>query len=197
MSGNSKDGTARALNLPPYMEARPMKSGGYTYRVQLEDGSKVALGWNLQEALTEYQRLRGRFMASDQSAAEILTRHRKGAKRRGLEFSLTVEDVQAMLERQAGRCAVTQKPFNNTKPAGQKIKPWAASLDRKNCDVGYINGNCRLVCASVNIAMNRFGEGAFMELLESMVRRAVREELVALGVSIPMWSPAIPIAPKS
>lgn len=174
-----------------------MKSGGYTYRVQLEDGSKVALGWNLQEALSEYQRLRGRFQGSDQSAAEIVTRHRKGAKRRGLEFSLTVEDVQAMLDRQAGRCAVTQKPFNNAKPPGQKIKPWAASLDRKNCAIGYTTDNCRLVCASVNIAMNRFGEGAFMEILEAMVRRSVREELVALGVLIPTGRSTVPTAQKS
>lgn len=171
------------LALPPYMEARPRKGGGYSYRVKLDDGSKVNLGWNLQDALSEYHRLRGRFDAQDQVASEIWTRHKKGAATRRLAFELSVEDVQQMLDRQAYRCAVTQRPFSNKMPTGQKIRPWAASIDRKNPNLGYTRENCRLVCASVNIALNRFGDQVFTELLEAMVRRVVRSELESLGIT--------------
>lgn len=190
---------SEALNLPPYMEARKMKRGGYTYRVQMDNGKKIPLGWNLQEALSEYQRLRGRFQDSTQSASEILVRHRKGAKQRRIAFELTLEDVKEMLDRQAGRCAMTQKPFSNERPGGQRIRPWAASIDRIDSTKGYERSNCRLVCASVNVAMNKFGDGAFIELLESLVRRVVLEELTTFRAEysrdIESRSRVVPLTP--
>ena len=191
-----KAGTAQDLNLPPYMEARAMKRGGYTYRVKLDDGRKIALGWNLQEALAEYQRLRGRFADPAQLASEIIRRHKRGAAQRGIAFELSAADVAAMLDRQASRCAVTQREFSNERPAGQRIRPWAASIDRRDPDQGYTRDNCRLVCASVNIAMNRFGDGAFIEHMEALVRRVVREELAALGLSIPAGTSTVPTAQR-
>lgn len=172
-----KSGLAQELNLPPNMEARRLRNGNYSYRVLLNDGSKVNVGWNLQEAMHEYLRLRGPAVDSTQAAAEIWQRHKKSAAQRGLAFELTVDDVREMLDRQGSRCALTQRAFSNEKPAGQRIRPWAASIDRKDATKGYSVNNCRLVCASVNVALNRFGDAAFMELLESMVRRIVREEL--------------------
>jgi hypothetical protein len=197
VSKRGKAGTAQDLNLPPYMEARPMKQGGYAYRVQLDDGRKVSLGWNLQEALEHYQRLRGRFDAPDQIPSEIVRRHKRGAAQRGIEFEVTATDVAAMLQRQANRCAITQREFSNERPPGQRIRPWAASLDRKDSDKGYTVGNCRLVCASVNIAMNRFGDGAFVEHMEALVRRVVREEIAALLRGIPTGTPGIPTEAKT
>lgn len=182
MKRRGKEGISTDLSLPPYMEARVMKNGSYSYRVKLKNGSKVNLGWNLQEALTEYQRLRGRFENHDQVASEIWSRHKRGAARRKLDFDLTANDVQAMLDAQAYRCALTQRPFSNDLPEGQRIRPWAASIDRKDATKGYTKANCRLVCAAVNVALNRFGDQAFTELLEALVRRAVRSELHALGI---------------
>lgn len=172
-----KAGLAQELNLPPHMEARKLRNGNYSYRVQCKDGSKVNVGWNLQEALTEYQRLRGSANTSNQSAPQIWQRHKKGALSRGLEFHLSIEDVQRMLDLQGSRCALTQRVFSDERPEGQRIKPWAASIDRKDSTKGYTIDNCRLVCASINVALNRFGDQAFMELLEAMVRRVVREEM--------------------
>lgn len=187
-----KPGTSGDMDLPPYMEARPMKRGGFTYRVQLEDGKKVALGWHLQDALKEYQKLRGRFDDSDQSASEILTRHKKGARQRSIEFSLTLKDVEAMLQEQAFRCAVTHRNFSNKIPTGQRIRPWAASIDRKDSDGAYTRANCRLVCAAVNIALNRFGDKFFTEILEAMVRRVVQTQIAEMGFGIPMGTLDVP-----
>lgn len=173
---------AEDLGLPKHMEARPRKGGGYSYRARMPDGSKIPLGWNLQEALADFHRLRGQFDTPTQPVSPILARHKKGALQRGIAFELTPDDVEQMLLRQAGRCAVTQREFSNEKPAGMRIRPWAASIDRKDSSRGYTADNCRLVCASVNVALNRFGDQMFTELIEALVRRVVREELSAMGV---------------
>lgn len=182
----SNSGLSDALNLPPYMEARPMKRGGYSYRAQGLDGKWVSLGWNFQEALAGYTQLRGTHsLAKDQSASEIFYRASKGAKQRGIQFDLTIEDVEKMLKVQNWRCAVTQRPFSNKKQAGQRTRPWAASLDRIKSDGHYEFSNCRLVCTFVNIGLNSYGDGHFSELLESLVRRIVQEELSRLKVRFP------------
>lgn len=178
---NQKAGLARDMNLPPYMEARPLKRGGLTYRVLMPSGRKVSLGWNLDEAMESYKLLRpdaSDGVVIDKMARELLARHRKGSKQRSIEFLLTLGDVRILIEKHKGRCAITQKEFSNDRPKGSRIRPWAASIDRKDATKGYITGNCRLVCAYVNVAMNQFGDALFVELIESIVRRVVREELM-------------------
>ena len=178
---NQKAGLAKDMGLPPYMEARPMKRGGFTYRVLMPNGRKVALGWNLDEALETYGKLRPELTESDvinQAAAELLARHKKGSKQRKIEFLLTLPDVRQLIEKSNGKCNITKKPFSNDKPAGSRIRPWAMSIDRKDATKGYTTENCRLVCAYVNVAMNQFGDALFVELIESIVRRVVREELL-------------------
>jgi hypothetical protein len=176
-------GLSEELGLPPYMEAIRRRGGGYSYRVRGKDKNWISVGWNLNEALERYKEIRGTTWRTDsQEAIEVFQRAIKGAKRRGIEFDITQDDVQAMLERQNYRCAITQKPFNNRKPAGQRNRPWAASLDRIDSSRGYSVENCRLVCTFVNVALNNYGDGLYTELLEHMVRRVVQEELRKLGL---------------
>lgn len=171
-------GLAAELGLPPYMEARPMKHGGYSYRVLNPEKKWVSVGWNLDEALAAHQRILGTsWNTSAQDAREVFLRAKKGAARRGIEFHITEDDIRQMFEQQNSRCALTQKPFNNTKPHGQRNRPWCASLDRRDSRKHYTVDNCRLVCTFVNVALNTYGDGLFTELLEHMVRRIVKEEL--------------------
>lgn len=113
-----------------------------------------------------------------EEARRLFVRHSKGAKARGIAFELTLQDVQVMLKASRGKCAVTDKPFSNEKPAGYRIRPWAPSIDRIDPRKPYTKENCRVVCAAVNVAMNQFGDALFMGLIEAIVRRVVREELV-------------------
>lgn len=181
MNKPGKPGIAMELNLPPYMEARPMKRGGYTYRVQLKDGRKVNLGWNLTEALESYRLLRPAAPTSaaqlDVTTKELWVRHRKGAARRNMVFELTMDDVKQLLIDSNGKCAITGRKFSADKPEGCHIRPYAPSIDRQDSSKGYVGGNCRLVCAFVNIGMNRFGDALFQEVIDGAVRRVVREEL--------------------
>lgn len=163
-----------------------MKSGGYSYRVLNQEKKWVSVGWNLDEALAEHKRILGTsWSTSEQDAREVFLRARKGAARRGIEFNITEEDIRLMFEQQKNRCALTQKPFNNTKPHGQRNRPWCASLDRRDSHKGYTVDNCRLVCTFVNVALNTYGDGLFTELLEHMVRRVVKDELSKIGIQFP------------
>ena len=75
-------------------------------------------------------------------AYEIWRQARERAAKRGLEFTISREFVEASLL--AGHCAVTGAKFNLNEGATRQ-NPLAPSLDRINPKIGYILGNCRLV----------------------------------------------------
>jgi len=69
-------------------------------------------------------------------------RNKKG---RGHEFTLTVPKLNKVITDQNGKCAISGavlvfKQFSDNK----------ASLDRINDNLGYVDGNCRLVCLEFN-----------------------------------------------
>lgn len=100
-------------------------------------------------------------------AYRVLTRARQNAKgRRGLSFSLSRHDIHRMLEDVNWRCAVTRTPFS-LEIVG-KHKPFAPSIDRIDCAIGYEPENCRMVCVATNFAMNQWGERVLRTLLLNM-----------------------------
>lgn len=179
--------------LPRRVECRQLKSGGYSFRLLKASGEWVPLGRNYEEALAKYEMIVNEvdidFDETRVDPVEVWERHRKGAKQRGKEFNITVDDVKNLLQRQRGRCAVTGITFTNAKPTAARMRPWAASLDRIKSAEGYIPGNIRLVCGFVNVAMNDFGEEFLMSFIEKMVRRIMKEEMAKslsdLGIRVP------------
>ena len=87
------------------------------------------------------------------------------ATRRPISCSLTHDDVLALLEAGGWRCAVTGTPFTLQKIGGRV--PFAPSLDRIDCSLGYEPGNCRVVCMATNLAMNTWGEPALLILFNN------------------------------
>jgi len=72
-------------------------------------------------------------------------RNKKG---RGHEFTLTVPKLNKMIVDQNGICAISGavlvfKSYSDNK----------ASVDRINDDLGYVDGNCRLVCLEFNTSV--------------------------------------------
>lgn len=93
------------------------------------------------------------------------------AKHYGMEFSLTPGDMEAMIERSGGRCEITRIAFHTKRTAGCRRAPYAPSLDRIHCELGYTAENTRLVCVAVNLALNEFG----YDILLRISRRIVSE----------------------
>lgn len=78
-----------------------------------------------------------------------------GAKRRKkvLEWEptdITTEFLWSLLKEQGGKCYWT----GVTLSLEEMGKPWSVSLDRIDCDRGYLQGNVALVCKATNLARN-------------------------------------------
>ena len=73
-------------------------------------------------------------------------RIKHGAKRRNIEFNITIEYIQELIEKQQYKCAISGLPIylaRSSKELEDLIN--TASLDRINSDKGYIEGNVQWV----------------------------------------------------
>ncbi len=156
---------------------------GRSYRFRPRVGKPINLGRDLNEALRLYDAAVNRSPSTEPDPDAPLTmwrRHRKGARQRRIDFSLTIPDIAELIAKQKNRCAVTGLGFSAYKPGGLRIRPWIPSLDRLDNAKGYDVGNVRIVCAFVNVAMNGFGEKFFNLVLAPLIDIGVRAELERL-----------------
>ncbi len=73
------------------------------------------------------------------------------SRRRGVENSLTIEDVNTMYEQQEGLCYWFKIPL---RPSEMTKHPQQPSLDRLDRNKGYTKDNVVLCCYSANIGRN-------------------------------------------
>lgn len=95
------------------------------------------------------------------------TNARKRAKRLGVPFTLTLQDVESIHKRSRNRCELTGIPFSMTEPRG----PWTPSLDRIIPSEGYVPENCRMICLAANQAIGKWGEHVLMVMAIKLVGR--------------------------
>jgi hypothetical protein len=88
-----------------------------------------------------------------------------GAKKRGIEFSITIEYAWELYQNQEGKCYYTKLPIElNTRSHSM-----TASIDRVDSSMGYIEGNVVWVHKDVNIMKNSFSYEYFFFLCEKIV----------------------------
>jgi hypothetical protein len=92
---------------------------------------------------------------------------RSRSKKKGFECGMQIQDLKALLLRCGGRCEVTGMRLH-TKWEGKR-HPMAPSIDRIDSSIGYMRGNCRVVCYAVNIAMLHWGEEMFGQIATGWV----------------------------
>lgn len=95
-----------------------------------------------------------------------------GAKRRKKVLSWEPRDLDkeflfSLLAEQQGRCFWT----GVTMSLEEMGKPWSISLDRMDCDRGYVRDNVVLVCMSANLARNDSSPDDIRAFIE-MIRRS-------------------------
>jgi hypothetical protein len=91
------------------------------------------------------------------------------AKIRGIECSLSIQQLRDVLLRSRGRCELTGLRFTREWVGGARTRPYFHSVDRIDSAKGYTLDNVRVVCFAANIAMNAWGEEVFAELARGLV----------------------------
>jgi hypothetical protein len=84
----------------------------------------------------------------------------KASQRRNIEWSISREYLQFLWENTNGTCAISGLPI----VFGSRSIDNTASLDRKNHNVGYVEGNVQWVHKHINVMKNVFSEIDFLIL---------------------------------
>jgi len=83
------------------------------------------------------------------------------------------DEFSMLWNRSKGRCEYTGIRFSGKRVDGCVKRPWMPSVDRIKCSQGYTFDNCRLVCVSVNLALNEFGDEVLAVIARGMLIRGL------------------------
>ena len=103
-------------------------------------------------------------------ARRLHTKIKYSAKKRGISFALTFNELDSIICESHGRCSLTGIKLEWPETKSHHIHPWLPSIDRINSSMGYTRENVRIVCAAVNIALNEWG----VETLEMVAARLLK-----------------------
>lgn len=95
----------------------------------------------------------------------ILATCRNAAKRRGIQFNISIDDLLDKWEKQNGKCYYTGIEMIKT---FRKKCPTQVSVDRINTKEGYLKENIALCCLSINYAKNSFDESQINDFLSKI-----------------------------
>lgn len=100
-------------------------------------------------------------------------------RRRWNAPAFTREDLAHLWMSCGGCCSLTGLDFLDTQVGtGKARRPYAPSLDRIDSRAPYSRANCRLVLASVNFALNSFGDDVFERITDAAVAARQRKSHV-------------------
>lgn len=94
---------------------------------------------------------------------------RKRAGALGRAFTVSWDEMEALLHSQGYRCALSGLQFDLERNTQGTRTPYAPSLDRIDCARGYEPGNVRWVLTAVNIALSDWGKDQLLEIAAAMV----------------------------
>jgi hypothetical protein len=143
------------------MPKRCYRKHGAWYYVSPE-GRWMRLGRSEEEALAAYPKAVAE--APMRAAFIYLSAFyscQKNAKARGIPFQITREQFDAIVLRAGGRCELTRIRFSGQRQGAVRRRPYVPSLDRIDSAGAYTMENVRLICSSVNYALNEWGVEVF------------------------------------
>lgn len=164
------------------------KRTGYDYFYFYPSKSMASLGMKKTRLATENHAseikqivanfYKGAFMNKPKFAKHLSVIFRKcraRASERGIEFSISLQDVLDKLDECKGLCSVSGVPLVlDGKTTGYR-SPFRPSIDRIDATKGYIAGNIRIVCVAVNAALSDWGDDVFWTVvLYAATRRGLR-----------------------
>jgi hypothetical protein len=92
------------------------------------------------------------------------------AVKKGLEFTITREEILERFFSQDGCCILSGVKFDLSHHGG--FSPYTMSIDRIDSTKGYTQENIRLICTALNLAFNSFGEQILVDLFAKITNQA-------------------------
>jgi len=102
---------------------------------------------------------------------------KREATRRNIEFNITIEQLQLLLEQQEYKCVLSGLPIILSKSKNKNTityKEQTGSLDRIDSSKGYIINNIQWVHKNINIMKNIFSMEQFIHYCELVTKNAKR-----------------------
>lgn len=97
------------------------------------------------------------------------------AKQRNYEFSVTIEYLWELFEKQEARCALSGREIYFARTNKSKR---GASLDRIDNNKGYVEGNLQWVTPQINHMKNKYDQQEFISLCEDVAAMSSKEVAV-------------------
>lgn len=99
----------------------------------------------------------------------LFGRWKSGAKSRNYPFTVSIDSLQDILEKQDFKCAYTNIQMLCPKTYNEKREmtsnPYLVSLDRIDNELGYVKDNVQFVCVWVNKARGSYKDEIFRDIL--------------------------------
>lgn len=90
------------------------------------------------------------------------------AAQRGIDFLVTIDYLDYIMERQDHKCVYTGDRLD-----AKTRRQYTASLDRIDSSVGYVEGNVQFVKTSCNFAKHSLSEEDFLCLVEKIYKHKI------------------------
>ena len=104
------------------------------------------------------------FKGYKELGARKFNSYKSNAKKRNIEFSVTIEYLWNLLETQQFKCAISGLPLE----ISSEKKVFTASPDRINNNLGYVEGNIQWVRKDVNFAKHTLSMSDFINLCKTI-----------------------------
>ena len=102
--------------------------------------------------------------------SENVTNSRKRANANNWDHDLTIEALAILWFKQKGRCALTGVMLEYESGSQHSKNPNRASIDRIDNDLGYVQGNVRLLSHYANNAKSTWSDETFMNFAKAAVK---------------------------
>lgn len=99
--------------------------------------------------------------------------------RRHLEFTITVDELVELYQKQAGQCALTGWPLELHSGGNYRggKNPRVLTIDRIDSQSGYVIGNIQLTCLQANILKAAMPQQDFVDFCQAVALRCTETVL--------------------
>lgn len=100
---------------------------------------------------------------------DLWTQLQRGAKNRNIEFTISIEYVWDLFEKQNGKCILSGLEISFA-PTGSSKYSRTASLDRIDPSKGYIKDNVQWIHKHVNYMKWQFDQDYFIQMCKNIIK---------------------------